>query len=125
MPEYPEDGAWPGVRSPNLTREPLGTGGELTIGPDDLDPDRPRDREKLEEMGFDVVDYSEQDDEPVEGIDEETEADMMEGVDDWGLDWSSTEPLFDFGQGRDDENRFEPVLAVDPQSEDSDPFTLW
>jgi len=113
MPEYPEDGAWPGVRSPNLSRDPLGTAGELTIGPDELDPDKPRDREELQRQGFEVVDY------------DESDADQLEGVDDWGLDWDAVDPLFDYGPNSDDEDKPQPQVAFDPQADDENIFTLW
>lgn len=113
MSEYPEDGAWPGVRSPNLSKDPLGLAGELTVGPDDLDPDNPRDREELKAMGYDIVDYDDQD------------SDQMEGVDDWEMDWDAVSPLFEYGPNSDDEDKPEPQLAFNPQSEDDDPFTLW
>jgi hypothetical protein len=47
-------GATPGVTPPPLTRHPLGTRGELTPGPDDLDPDVPEERRELERLGYNV-----------------------------------------------------------------------
>ena len=110
MPEYPEDSAWPGVRSPNLSRDPLGTAGELTPGPDDLDPDKRRDREQLEAMGFEIVDH------------DETHSD---DIDDWEMGWDAIETLFDHESNSDEDDKSEPQLAFDPQSESSEPFTLW
>ncbi|WP_136689983.1 hypothetical protein [Halorhabdus amylolytica] len=82
MSEYPSDGAWPGVRGPNLSKEPLGTAGELTPGPDHLDPDKPRDREELQRLGFEIVDY------------DESDSDRLEGVDDWPLGNNALDPFF-------------------------------
>lgn len=43
----------PGVpNDPVLTPEPLGTQGQVTPGPDHLDPERPQDRRELIEMGY-------------------------------------------------------------------------
>jgi len=56
-------------------------------------------------------------------VDDQPDADRVEGVDDWELDWDAVNPLFDFGM--DTEEKREPQLVFDPQSEDNDPFTLW
>jgi len=48
----PWPGATPGTRGPKLTRDPLGTEGELTAGPDELRPSVPAERRELEDMGY-------------------------------------------------------------------------
>jgi hypothetical protein len=48
----PWPGSTPGTRGPKLTRDPLGTEGELTAGPDELRPSVPQERRELEDMGF-------------------------------------------------------------------------
>lgn len=45
-------GATPGVCTPPLTKEPLGTSGELSAGPDHLRPEVPEERAELERMGY-------------------------------------------------------------------------
>lgn len=50
--EPPYLGSMPGVPHVPLTREPIGTSGELSPGPDDLRPEIPQEREELERMGY-------------------------------------------------------------------------
>lgn len=45
-------GDYPGVAPVKLTQEPLGTQGELTAGPNDLDPSIPEERDELVSRGF-------------------------------------------------------------------------
>ena len=46
--------ATPGITPVKLTKEPLGTEGEMTPGPDDWNPfDDEQDRKEIEAMGFD------------------------------------------------------------------------
>jgi len=42
----------PGVKPIRMSNEPLGTRGELTVGPDNLDPEIPEQRKELEERGY-------------------------------------------------------------------------
>jgi len=45
-------GSLPGVTPVKLSREPLGTPGELTPGPDNLNPEIPEHRRELESRGY-------------------------------------------------------------------------
>lgn len=45
-------GNYPGIAPVKLTRDPLGTQGELTPGPDELDPSVPEQRAELVDRGF-------------------------------------------------------------------------
>lgn len=45
-------GAMPGIMASPLTREPIGTSGELSPGPDELRPEIPKERRELERMGY-------------------------------------------------------------------------
>lgn len=47
-----DPGATPGIPTPPLTREPMGTSGELSAGPDHLRPEVPEERAELERMGY-------------------------------------------------------------------------
>lgn len=49
---HDERGATPGVLAPKLTRDPLGTSGELSPGPDHLRPEIPQERRELERRGY-------------------------------------------------------------------------
>jgi hypothetical protein len=46
------NGDWPGVAPIKLTKEPLGTEGELTPGPDELNPAIPEQRDELVRRGY-------------------------------------------------------------------------
>ena len=79
---YDECGATPGVPKPPLTKEPLGTSGELSPGPDHLRPEVPEERAELERQG-----YLQSSDAP------ESPADM--GIMDDSMWGSSPPPIFE------------------------------
>lgn len=45
-------GAMPGTSKPPLTKDPIGTSGELSPGPDHLRPEVPEERDELVRMGY-------------------------------------------------------------------------
>lgn len=65
-------GNFPGIAPAPLTTEPLGTQGELTAGPDELDPSNPDDERELIERGY--LEPVEESVETVEGFDSFAEA---------------------------------------------------